>query len=403
MKSFSFKLLASVSVLLVLELFGRVADTIHRDVVWEHETAPEPWLVDSPTLGWQRKPGYEGSVGGAERKFDDDGYFAADSEQIVSASGKKRVVFIGDSNTFGFGVPTPSSFVEVADHLLPNVDAINLGVVGYSSFQGRVVLEEQLPILKPDLVVVSFNFNDRRYALPSGGPDGPEQFQDAYRASHGVAARILSVLELSHFYRGLRVAMRKAGLAPSPVEEVDVLDLQPRVDEASYRSNLSQIVADTKRLRIPLLFIVLRDDPIQSDPVKRGVWSLAQGDYDMAIAYLHAGVREHTMFSELSRLYLAKAYEAKGDSAGAAKAAVSHSVYRSFSGGTLIRLDTDYNDIMREVAAENQVDVLNGAELLEQDPSVFIDFCHFNVEGHRRLGEALASRISDMLANRHRH
>ena len=108
--------------------------------------------------------------------------------------------------------------------------------------------------------------------------------------------------------------------------------------------------------------------------------------------------KQDTMFSEVARLYLARAYEAKGDKAKAAEVAVSRSVYRSFSGGTLIRLDTDYNDIMREVAAGSHVALLDGAKVLEERPSAFIDFCHFNADGHRRLGEALAGRISEILA-----
>ncbi len=103
------------------------------------------------------------------------------------------------------------------------------------------------------------------------------------------------------------------------------------------------------------------------------------------------------MFSELARLYLARTYEAKGDKAHATDAAVTRSIYRSFSGGTLIRLDSDYNEIMRQVATENNVSILDGAAVLEEHPSVFIDFCHFNADGHHLLGERLAARISAIL------
>jgi len=398
MKNLSFAVLASVGVLVALELLGRVGSTVHRDIAWKQDTTPEQWLIHSPTVGWEKKPGYEGSVGLADREFDAEGYFAVDSDQVAASSGKKKVVFVGDSNTFGWGVPTAASFVEVAENLLTDVDAINLGVVGYTSYQGRITLEKQLPLLKPDLVVVSFNFNDRRYVLQPEAVDGPEEFQRVYQSSRSAAASIAGFVEMSHFYRGLRLFMRKVGLAPGPVTEIDVVGLNPRVDEDSYRRNLSQIAAETKRLGIPVLFVLLRDDPLLSDHLKRGIASLAERDYDMAIAYLNATVRSDTMFSEVARLYLAKAYEAKGDKAKAAEAAVSRSVYRSFSGGTLIRLDTDYNDIMREVAAGSHVALLDGAKVLEEQPSAFIDFCHFNADGHRRLGEALAVRISEILA-----
>ncbi len=151
-------------------------------------------------------------------------------------------------------------------------------------------------------------------------------------------------------------------------------------------------------MNIPVLFVLLRDDPMQSDHLKRGIASLASGDYDTAIAYLSSATQSQMMFRDLARLYLVKAYEAKGDDAKAAEVSLAPSIYRSFSGGTLIRLDTAYNEIMREVAAESHVALLDGAAVLEEHPGVFVDFCHFNPDGHRRLGELLADRISEILA-----
>jgi hypothetical protein len=64
------------------------------------------------------------------------------------------------SNTFGYGVSTESSFVEVVEGLLKDVNTINLAVSGYSSYQGKAYLEKYLFLLKPDLVVASFNFDE---------------------------------------------------------------------------------------------------------------------------------------------------------------------------------------------------------------------------------------------------
>jgi hypothetical protein len=66
----------------------------------------------------------------ADREFDAEGYLTVDSDEVHGKSGNKKVVFIGDSKTFGRGASTPDSFVEVTERLLPGVDAINLGVVG---------------------------------------------------------------------------------------------------------------------------------------------------------------------------------------------------------------------------------------------------------------------------------
>jgi lysophospholipase L1-like esterase len=397
MKKLSFSFVVFVSALLVLEMLARIAGTIDEDISERAPANADAWMRYSPIVGWERRPGYEGDVGGAERAFDDAGYFTADSDEITNSFDRKKVVFIGDSNTFGWGAPTPASFVEVAEKLLPNVDAINLGVVGYSSHQGRVLLEKQLPLLEPDLVVVSFNFNDRRYVLPPQAADGPAEFQRAYEGSRNSLAGLMGFLETSHFYRGLRRVMRKVGLVPQYVGEVDVTRLEPRVDEDAYRSNLAQIGSQAERFGIPVLFVLLRDDPIQSDHLKRGIASLENRDYDLAIAYLRAAANSHMMFRDLARLYLVRTYELKGDEEKAAEVALAPSIYRSFTGGTLIRSDVEYNEIMRQVAAESDAALLDGAAVLEEHPSVFVDFCHFDADGHRLLGERLAERISEIL------
>jgi lysophospholipase L1-like esterase len=397
MKKVLFTIVVFLFVLVMLEIPARVAGTIDQDISARALANADRWMRYSPTVGWERRPGYEGHVGGADRAFDAEGYFAVDSDEITDSSGRKKVVFIGDSNTFGWGAPTPASFVEVTEELMPGVDAINLGVVGYSSYQGRVVLEKYLPLLEPDLVVVSFNFNDRRYFLPPEEADGPQEFERAYEASQSTLAQMMGYLEVSYSYRGLRRVMRKLGLVPKFVGEVDVTGLEPRVDEAAYRENLTRIASQAQRVGIPVLFVLLRDDPIESDHLKKGLSSLTNGDYDEAIAFLRDATRSHMMFRDLARLYLVRAYEAKGDEAKATEVTLAPSIYRSFTGGTLIRLDTEYNEIMRQVAAENDVAILDGAAVLENHPSVFVDFCHFNAQGHRLLGERLADRISKIL------
>jgi hypothetical protein len=156
----------------------------------------EDWVIYSRDLGWERKPGYKGNAEGGYREFDREGYLAVDSHKIADTR-KKKIIFIGDSNTFGYRVQTRESFVQVVENLLPNVNAINLGVPGYSSYQGRVTVEKYVPILKPDLVIVSFKFNYRRYVLEPVKPDSAEQFEKFYQSSDGIARGVAESLEVS--------------------------------------------------------------------------------------------------------------------------------------------------------------------------------------------------------------
>ena len=394
-------LLVSVALLLFAEFLSRVVKTFDVDRDSTVSLAPAEGFAYSAKLGWERKPGYTGmAAGGHEREFDAAGYVTADSTQ-VSDTTKQKIVFIGDSNTFGYGVPTRSSFVEVVERLLPGVSTINLGVIGYTSYQGRVTFEEYAPRLKPDLVVVSFNYNDRRAILDSGSVDGEEAFQRMYATRSSARATIAGFLDASYFVRGLRRVMIVGGLMTDRGEKrIDAW--RPRVNEEAYRRNLSQIAEGAKRLGIPLMFLLLKDNPLESYHLKEGIKNLegvaGAKSESMAIAHLAVAAESTNMFTDLARLYLAKAYQAQDNEAKARNALVSPVPFRSLQGGRPIRLDTSYNDIMRQVASTYGAELVDATNMQDEHPDAYIDFCHFNEDGHRRVAELLASRISHVLS-----
>lgn len=79
-----------------------------------------------------------------------------------------RVLFLGDSCTFGFGELHRDSFVEYAERLLKErypavpVECINAGVPGYTIMQGWQHLIRTGLAYQPDLIVASFGWNDAR-------------------------------------------------------------------------------------------------------------------------------------------------------------------------------------------------------------------------------------------------
>ncbi|OGI62659.1 MAG: hypothetical protein A2W18_02790 [Candidatus Muproteobacteria bacterium RBG_16_60_9] len=390
--------LAVVIVLLLGEALVRVAETVRDDIDTfgsAHETFP--WYVDSPELGWEHRPSYAGFIDHDWREFNPQGFLAVDTHQLTDAT-KPKVLFIGDSNTFGFGVSTDKSFVEVVDGLLPGVAAINLGVNGYSSYQGRVMLERHLERLKPAAVVASFNFNDRRAANGEAESDGRDYFERMYRLRNGALNRVVHGLEAVHLYRALRSVMRRLGLIRAPVREFSIAQLAPRVSEYDYRRNLAAIAAATRRLGIPLIFLSLRDNPLDTGALRKGIASSARGDHEAAIEYLTTTIRARSWFAYLARIHLVGEYRARGDSAKAEEILLTRDTPPMFGDGRSIRLDSTYNDIMRDVARDSGAELVDGAVVLDQDPFVYIDFCHFNAIGHQRIGELLARRIERLLA-----
>jgi lysophospholipase L1-like esterase len=78
----------------------------------------------------------------------------------------RRVLVLGDSFTFGFGVNDAQTYSAVLEELLNSacegyrVQVINAGVSGFSTSQELILLERDGPALQPDAVVVGFFIND---------------------------------------------------------------------------------------------------------------------------------------------------------------------------------------------------------------------------------------------------
>jgi lysophospholipase L1-like esterase len=385
--------------LLALEALARVAKTVETDL----RDAParsrvlHPWFAGSSTFGWVRRPGFRGVAEDTHvREFDENGYQTVDTGQVKDTV-LPKVVFIGDSNTFGLDVPTAESFVEVADRLMPGAHAINLGVPGYSSYQGLLVAREYIPELKPRLAVISFNFNDRRRALAA---DAPQQFDALYRRSMDYwPSRITSSLDHLYLFRGLRRGGRLVtGLAgeSTPVK-LKLAEATPRVSERAYRENLSEMATFCLSRGTRPVFVLLGDNPEETEPLRRGLEWLEQGRFSEAIDAFEAVVDQDSFLTDLGLINLASTHRRLGQEGPTDELDDVEASSASADGYRLLRLDTDYNRIMAEVAREHNAVLVDAASVIESVPGAFIDTTHFNVEGHRRVGELLAARLSPLL------
>lgn len=68
--------------------------------------------------------------------------------------GKLRIICLGDSVTFGWGVDRNSLFTEMLEGYFTNVEVINMGVQGYGIDQELIFLEQEGVKYQPDLVLV---------------------------------------------------------------------------------------------------------------------------------------------------------------------------------------------------------------------------------------------------------
>ncbi len=116
-----------------------------------------------PRLGWHHRPGQVGRF--SKLQFDT----AVEINQrglrdhdytLERKAGRRRLLVLGDSFTWGFGVEQPEIFTEVVESLFDDVDVINAGVSGYSPDQELTWLSEEGYRYQPDLVLLVLSGND---------------------------------------------------------------------------------------------------------------------------------------------------------------------------------------------------------------------------------------------------
>jgi len=113
---------------------------------------------------------------GVKHFTDDNGYRTVLAKK-EKATSRYKILLLGDSCTFGLGVQFESTYGNVLEQLLKeklleNVEVINMGVPGYSSFQCKQLLLKEIESISPDIVICYigandaaevFQFNDEEY------------------------------------------------------------------------------------------------------------------------------------------------------------------------------------------------------------------------------------------------
>ena len=263
-----------------------------------------------------------------------------------------RVAALGDSSTFGWGVEQFEAYPGRLAHTLADklgrppadVEVLNLGVPGYSSFQGRVLLERTALGLAPDLVTWSYLSND--------GEMTGESDRAAYAQRVGARGALLAWLHESRAYETLEAWILVARRRLEPPPPLDPTNAAHRniPSYAVAAGNIRAAVATARGAGIP---IVLVGNCTRAEPAK------LMGD----------------VASELG---------------------VPHLDATALLDGLLPALATDerYSDQRRAMRARY------GAAELEARPFLLAflpDHCHPNAFGHRLIADALTEVVAKAL------
>ena len=126
-------LLAIIISLLSIEVMLRLTDPLGLIYWWDDINAYDRILETDAARGYVMTPGVH-DFGGWRAIVN------TDHERVVPASGAGcRVVFLGDSLTFGWGVNDDETFVNLLAAML-NIEAANTGTNGYNIWQISAVM-----------------------------------------------------------------------------------------------------------------------------------------------------------------------------------------------------------------------------------------------------------------------
>lgn len=140
-------------------LTGEVLWRVFRTARFGPTTNPAYVLHDAD-LGWRYRPLTEARHRTAD--FDVEVRINAQGfrDSPIAAPGERpRIVALGDSLTFGWGVEAEQTFSSRLEELL-GADVLNLGVSGYGTDQELLLWEHEGRALQPQLVLLTLCAND---------------------------------------------------------------------------------------------------------------------------------------------------------------------------------------------------------------------------------------------------
>jgi len=119
------------------------------------------WVHDE-LLGWAHKPNQRARFNHQDFSVEVviNSHGMRDSEYSVERTEKKRMLIVGDSFGWGFGVEHHERFSEILENAHPDWEIVNASVSGYGTDQEFLLLRDRLLALKPDVVLLLFHEND---------------------------------------------------------------------------------------------------------------------------------------------------------------------------------------------------------------------------------------------------
>lgn len=124
-----------------------------------------PYMRYDSEIGWSTRPGTEKRHVDPEGQFDVTYYINAQGYRgpnysVERKHGRYRILILGDSTGFGWGVSQEETLAGILDAELQDTEVINLALSGFGIDQSYLRFVKEGAALKPDMVILQVSHND---------------------------------------------------------------------------------------------------------------------------------------------------------------------------------------------------------------------------------------------------
>ena len=244
-KRLLFALVPAIILFGVVEMVLRVTGWPEVTEAFEHN---EPFWVVDPDLNGYAMPHNEENTSFAVSTNSDG---LRTTVEVTDSKKSLRVMTLGCSTTFGWGVADAETYPARLQHYLTeagygNVEVVNGGQPGYTSFQGDWLWDALLDDYQPDVVLVGYIVQDARKAAYSDKSQAILQGDNRFLKDN--------FLYRSKGYLALRYGMGKVQIQAKERSSQDEGGAF-RVPPEDYVSNLRSLVGKIQKSGAkPILF-----------------------------------------------------------------------------------------------------------------------------------------------------
>ena len=215
------------------------------------------WPSTHPGVVYELKPSLDTCFFHVRVQTTADGLRGASNRRRIKSAGAFRILLLGDSQVFGWGVPYQDTVAVQLEHELANagrvVEVLDAGVPGYNAAQEAAYFDALGAAFEPDCALVLFMGNDfdpPLFRVNADSSQRPHSYlaaavRSAWRRWRSASAFEDQPLEVLAF--GPTIRLRGEDLTEVPPEYRDMVGL------AGYHRALASLAETARRLQLPLV------------------------------------------------------------------------------------------------------------------------------------------------------